>query len=87
MYLWYGLADSNGKELISLDLVYQKTDQLREMSGLSEDTPPAIYNLKLKGLNADENGMYSAKDVMDRFTEAIGDYNDLLEEYEEDEAA
>ncbi len=78
---------SAGEAMISLDLVYQKTDQLRSMSGLSEEDPPAIYNLKLKGLVADENGLYKEEDVMGRFTEAIGAYDSLLEEYALDKAA
>ena len=81
---WKG---SDGQEMISLDLVYQKTEQLRSMSGLSEENPPAIYNLRLKGLSADENGLYKAEDVLGRFTEAIGTYDSLLEEYELDKAA
>ncbi len=45
------------EEMISLDMVYQTTDQLQEMSLLEEDNPPAIYGLKLKGLLANEYGM------------------------------
>ena len=79
--------NAEGEELMSLDLVYQKTSQLREMSLLSNDNPPAIYSLKLKGLSADENGLYKADDVMQRLNDAIGCYDELIEEYEQDEAA
>ena len=72
---------------MSLDLVYQKTDQLRSMSLLGNDNPPAIYSLKLNGLDADENGMYKAEDVMQRLSDAIGRYDEMIEEYELDEAA
>ncbi len=79
--------DKDGQEFISLDLVYQKTDQLQQISLLNDENPPGIYNLKLKGLNADANGLYKASDVMERFEKAIGAYDSLSEEYEAQEAA
>ncbi|MBE5847043.1 MAG: histidine-type phosphatase [Lachnospiraceae bacterium] len=59
--------DHNGRKLISLDLVYQKTEQLRGLSLLDISNPPAIYSLRLKGLAADKNGMYKAEDILSRF--------------------
>jgi glucose-1-phosphatase len=79
--------DSTGKEFISLDMVYQKTEQLRDMSLLGTDNPPGIYSLRIKGLEADENGMYNAQDILDRFDDAIGAYDSMVEEYESEEAA
>ena len=79
--------DPSGEEYMSLDLVYQTTDQLRDMSLLGSDVPPAIYSLKLKGLNSDENGMYRSEDLMGRLDEAIKAYEKLLEDYELQEAA
>lgn len=80
-------AGKDGEEMISLDLVYQKTEQLQEMSLLGDDNPPGIYSLRLKGLNADENGMYQAEDVMRRFNEAIEAYDELQEDYVQQKAA
>jgi glucose-1-phosphatase len=57
------------------------------MSITDNDNPPGIYNLKLKGLKADENGLYKAEDVLGRFNESIGAYDTLLEEYQQDKAA
>lgn len=74
-------TDNAGEEYISLDLVYQNTDQLREMPILDLKNPPAIYNLKLKGLEAGENGMYRASEVMDRFSSAINDFIQIKKEY------
>ena len=79
--------DGSGEELISLDLVYQTTDQLRDMSIPGTENPPGIYSLRLKGISADENGMYKAEDVMGRFSEAIAAYDGLAERYEQEEAA
>ncbi len=78
---------ADGEEFISVDIVYQKTEQLRSMSITDNDNPPGIYNLKLKGLKADENGLYKAEDVLGRFNESIGAYDTLLEEYQQDKAA
>ncbi|MCR5179030.1 MAG: haloacid dehalogenase-like hydrolase [Lachnospiraceae bacterium] len=80
-------AGEDGEEMISLDLVYQKTEQLQELSLLGDDNPPAVYSLRLKGLNADENGMYEAGDVMKRLEAAIKAYDDLQEKYDQQEAA
>ncbi len=79
--------DKDGQEFISLDMVYQKTHQLQEMSLLNDDNPPGIYNLKLKGINSDAGGLYKAEDVMERFDKAIGAYDSLVEEYEAEDAA
>ncbi|MBQ3797616.1 MAG: LD-carboxypeptidase [Butyrivibrio sp.] len=79
--------DSAGEEYISLDMVYQKTEQLRNMSLLGIDNPPAIYSLRLKGLNADTNGLYKASDIMGRLSEAISAYDRLMEENAQEEAA
>ena len=79
--------NAEGEEFISLDLVYQTTDQIRGLTLLDEDNPPAVYNIKLSGLTADENGLYKADEVLQRFKEAIEEYDKLKEEYAEDDAA
>lgn len=80
-------ADSSGEEFISLDLVYQKTEQLRNLSLLGSENPPGIYTIRLKGLMAKKNGLYKAEDVLERFRQAIGAYDDLYEDYEQEKAA
>ena len=57
------------------------------MSLLGIDNPPAIYSLRLKGLNADTNGLYKASDIMGRLSEAISAYDRLMEENAQEEAA
>ncbi len=79
--------DNKGEEFITLDLVYQKADQLREMPILGLDNPPGIQSLRLKGLNADANGMYKAEDVLGRIAEALEAYEKMVEKYEQDDAA
>jgi phosphoserine phosphatase len=79
--------DGSGEEYITLDLVYQKTEQLRSMSLLDDNNPPAIYTLQLEGLKANENGMYKAADVLDRFKSAINAYDLMIDEYQQKSAA
>ena len=80
-------TNRDGDKMVSLDLVYQKTEQLRELSLLDEANDPGIYSLKLEGLEADENGMYKLEDVKQRFSDVISEYDELIDMYEEDEAA
>ena len=71
----------DGTEYISLDLVYQKAEQMQNVEVLDENNPPGIYGIRLKGLEPDENGLYKAADVMGRFEEKIGEYDAIKEEY------
>lgn len=34
------------------------------------DTPPGIFNIRLRGMKEAGNGMYKAEDVIERITEA-----------------
>ncbi|MDD5862137.1 MAG: histidine-type phosphatase [Prevotella sp.] len=70
-------ADKDGKEYIAINLVYQSTDQLRHLALLDLQNPPMIYPLKLKGLTANADGLYSFEDVNGRFTEAIRAYDKI----------
>lgn len=79
--------NNKGEEVMSFDMVYQTTDQLRGLSLLDTANPPAIYGLKIKGLTADENGCYKAEDVMKLFEKVIGEYDELTDSYEMLEAA
>ena len=70
-------TDKYGKEYTSLCLVYQTTEQLRNRSMLSLANPPMIFSLKLKGLSQNADGLYSLKDLQERFEYAIDAYNSL----------
>ena len=73
---WLG---KDGVEYASLSLVYQTTDQLRERTMLSLKTPPMIYQLKLKGLTQNADGLYKLSDLQERFEKAIAAYEELSE--------
>jgi glucose-1-phosphatase len=68
-------VDAAGKEYIAMNLVYQSVDQLRNMTILNLQNPPMIYPLKLKGVNANADGLYTFEDINARFTEALNAYD------------
>ena len=77
----------DGSEKMSIDLVYQTTDQLRNLSLLNLSNPPAVFPISLEGIRKDPDGLYDPQDVLNRLDEAIGRYDELLEEYALDAAA
>ena len=56
----------NGEEFARLRLIYQTSAQVREMSQLSAENPPASFNLRFKGLTPNEDGYYRWEDFMER---------------------
>lgn len=65
------------EEYISVNLVYQTTNQLRHLELLTLSNPPAIYSLKLSGVPTNEFGLYKFSDVVGRFDQAILAYEDI----------
>ena len=70
-------VDATGKAFIAVNLVYQRTDQLKQMSLLDLQHAPQIFSLKLKGLNQNADGLYTFEDVNARFLQAIRAYDDI----------
>ena len=70
-------VDKNGEVFVALNLVYQSTDQLRNLEPLNLKTPPMVFELKLKGLTPNNDGLYTFKDVNNRFVEAIRAYENI----------
>ena len=60
--------DAKGKPYVALNLVYQSTEQLRNMTLLDLDNPPMIYPIRLKGLNANNDGLYPFDELTDRLS-------------------
>ncbi|MCR4909305.1 MAG: histidine-type phosphatase [Lachnospiraceae bacterium] len=73
--------DKDGKEFISMDLVYLTTRQLRNINVLGSDNPPDVFPLELKGIPAGDDGLYPSEDFMERLKDAIDLYDCLYEEY------
>lgn len=68
-------VDAAGKAYIAVNLVYQSTDQLKQMSLLDLQHAPQVFSLKLKGLNQNTDGLYTFEDVNARFLQAIRAYD------------
>lgn len=69
--------DNPKDEYMSIDIIYQKIDQLRGIAMLDEKNPPVIYRLSFKGIERNEDGYYRKEDIVKRFEEAINQYNVL----------
>ena len=70
-------VDAAGKAYVAVNLVYQSTDQLKQMSLLDLQHAPQVFSLKLKGLNQNTDGLYTFEDVNARFLQAIRAYDDI----------
>ena len=80
-------ADADGKEYISVDMVYQTTEQLQNVSLLDLESPPMSETVVLDGLEANEQGLYAAQEVETRIRQAIDEYDEICGEYAMDAAA
>ena len=80
-------VDSVGKEYVSVDMVYQTVDQLKNMPILDMDNPPAIVEFIFNGLNRNKDGLYEASEFENHLRQAIKEYEILLEQYEIENAA
>lgn len=63
--------DTEGQIFALLNLVYQSTEQLRNMSLLDLENPPMMFPVRLKGISANADGLYPFEDVLDRIDSAI----------------
>ena len=65
--------DDKGQIFAALNLVYQSTAQLRNMSLLDLENPPMVFPVRLKGLNANEDGLYPYEALVQRFVSSIAE--------------
>ena len=63
--------DTEGKLFASLNLVYQSTDQLRNLTLLDLENPPMVFPIHLKGLSANDDGLYPFAELVQRFAETV----------------
>ncbi len=70
-------VDKAGKEYVAVNIVYQTTEQLRNVTLLNLENRPVVFSLKLKGLKANPDGLYSIESVNDRFDKAIRAYEEI----------
>ena len=63
--------NAEGQLFVSLNLVYQSTEQLRHMSLLDLKNPPMVFPIRLKGLSANADGLYPYEALVGRFIEKL----------------
>lgn len=73
--------NNEGKEFVTLKMVYLSVDQLRNLQVIDLENPPMVYDLSLKGLSKNDDGMYKLEDVMQRFDDSISSYDTIVETY------
>ena len=71
--------DTNGKEFVSLNYVYQNLRQILDIQSLSLSNPPMVQPLYLQGFKSNAEGLYSMDDFLNRISEAIDSYAHLNE--------
>ncbi|MBQ4298516.1 MAG: histidine-type phosphatase [Clostridia bacterium] len=77
----------DGRIYRSADLVYQSTEQLRNLSLLDTAHPPVIFPVVIPGVERNADGLYPADAFSARLSGAIAEYDRILAEYALDAAA
>ena len=79
--------NAQGEEYVTVSMIYQSTEQLRNCTMLDLNTPPMCVRLQFKGLERNADGMYRLEDILNRFDEAIAAYDELPRDAEDAEEA
>ena len=80
--------DVNGAAWYAVNMIYQSTEQLRNCTPLSPESPPMKAALHFAGIQSNEDGLIAEADLLNRFREALDAFDHLTEEYTDvDEAA
>lgn len=74
---------SDGEKYMSVDLVYQTTEQLRNMRPLDQEYHPDIYPVSFDGLYRNEDGLFLEKELKSRISDAINEYDEIKSLYGE----
>ena len=74
-------CSSSGEMFWDIDLVYQTPEQLRSVDILTWDNSPAVYDISIKGIEPNSDGLYTEDDLIARFEFAIDEYDRMVEEY------
>ena len=78
---WLGV---DGEEYARVRLVYQSTEQLRDLTALTPENPPVSFAIDLPGLARNADGFYRLEDVTACLQNAIDAYDELIETYRDE---
>ncbi len=67
----------SGEIFWDVDMVYQTTQQLRNVDILDENDHPASVDIEFNGLKQNKDSLYSDKDLKNRLKESIAEYDKL----------
>ena len=67
----------NQQDYCRIRLVYQTTQQIRELEPLDLDTPPASFAPDFRGMEKNADGLYLLEDVYNRIQEGLDRYDAL----------
>ena len=79
--------DRDGEAFYKVSMIYQSTQQLRELSLLSLDNPPMEALLHFSGAETNADDMIAEDDLLALFDKAISAYDLLKEAYSEETLA
>ena len=65
---------TEGRSFVALNLVYQSTKQLRNITLLDLENPPMVFPVHLKGMNANGDGLYPFDALVQRLKAATISY-------------
>lgn len=71
---WVETCGPNPKRFVRARLMYQSSDQIREMKQMDLDNPPMSFDLCFTGLEKMPNGMYNYDDFMQHLQNSIEAY-------------
>ncbi len=78
---------SDGKKYCSVNLVYQTTEQLRNMDLLDLNNPPAMVPIYFSSIEPNVDGLYLEQDFMDLLRRSIEEYDQMVDDYSMQKAA
>lgn len=71
---WSETCCDNPKTYVKVRLMYQSSDQIREMQPMDLSNPPMSYDLSFDGIKKADNGMYLYDDFMQHLQKSIDAY-------------
>lgn len=74
-------ANAEGETFWSVDLVYQTTNQLRNMTLMDLRTHPAIIPVVFKDMEPNADGLYTEQALKDRFEQSFAEFDAITEKY------
>ena len=79
--------DADGKAWYAVSIIYQSTEQVRGCEFLSLENPPMKGEIRFNEMETNADGLIAEEDLLNRFQTAIDAFDNLVEDYAEEEKA